>query len=450
MVLHRSLTHLGPYELIRPIGSGGMGVVYEGRHTTLGRRAAVKVLHAGDAATPRQVARFLGEGRAAAQVRHPHVVDVFDFGVDQGVAFLVMELVTGETLAQRLEREGPLPLPALAELLLPVVSAVAELHSAGIIHRDLKPANILLARDRSGERIPKVADFGVSRMTDGPGEPTDSRAVLGTFAYMAPEQSASSRHATELSDQYALGVILYESATGRKPFVGSSPYELLHAIMHGAVVPPSAQVEGIPAAFDALVLRALCRDPGGRFGCVDELGEALLVFADRRTATRWAGEFGPPTSGDPGESYPPVSSVRALKAALARPPRRPGATAALVGMAALVGGTLLLRGSARAPDRHEAQSASAPSAAPPAVPAPEALVVSAPPGPTISTPAPAPAPLPSAAVAAPVLARGPRPRPAGPAMATASAAMAPPAPAAPRIPSSVEPVDNGAPILDPR
>ena len=127
-----TLTSLGQYDLIRPIGSGGMGMVYEASHRTLGRRAAVKVLHARAAASPAQVSRFLGEGRAAAQVRHPHVVDVFDFGVDDGVPYLVMELVEGETLAQRLERERSLPLATIAELLLPVVSAVAELHAAGM------------------------------------------------------------------------------------------------------------------------------------------------------------------------------------------------------------------------------------------------------------------------------------------------------------------------------
>ena len=144
-----------------------MGIVYEARHRTLGRRVAIKVLHASDPTLPGaeiRAERFLREGRAAASVQHSHVVDVFDFGVDEGVPFLVMELVEGETLAQRIARERRLSLPSLVELMLPVLSAVAELHAANIVHRDLKPANILLARERGGECCPKVADFGVSRI----------------------------------------------------------------------------------------------------------------------------------------------------------------------------------------------------------------------------------------------------------------------------------------------
>jgi serine/threonine-protein kinase len=146
-----------------------MGVVYEARHRALGRRVAIKVLHANDPGLPGAAvasARFLREGRVAAQVRHPHVVDVFDIGVEDGVPYLVMELVQGETLAEKIAREGALSLATTAELLLPVVSAVAELHAAGIVHRDLKPANILLSRGRAGEIHPKVADFGVSWLDD--------------------------------------------------------------------------------------------------------------------------------------------------------------------------------------------------------------------------------------------------------------------------------------------
>src|SRR5262249_5252348 len=150
----------GKYELVRVIGAGGMGVVYEGLHRSLGRRVALKVLHerALEATLAKQAeARFLREGRAAAQVRHPHVVDVFDHGVEDGLPYLVRELVDGETLAQRLRREERLPLVDAIDLLLPIASAVAELHANGILHRDLKPANILLAR--GAETVPKVADF---------------------------------------------------------------------------------------------------------------------------------------------------------------------------------------------------------------------------------------------------------------------------------------------------
>ena len=227
-----------------------MGTVFEARHRTLGRRVAIKLLHvpvAGEVESEIAAERFLREGRVAARVQHPHVVDVYDYGVDDGVPYLVMELVEGETLARRLEREAPLPLSTTVGLLLPVLSAVAELHAAGIIHRDLKPANILLACDRTGNPCPKVADFGVSRLDDGSPGLTESGVVVGTFAYMAPEQGRASRAATEKSDQYALGVILYECATGSTPFQADAPYELLQAIVDRTARASERQERGAPA-----------------------------------------------------------------------------------------------------------------------------------------------------------------------------------------------------------
>jgi serine/threonine-protein kinase len=222
-------------------------------------------------------------------------VDVFDFGVEHGLPFLVMELVEGETLADQIVREGPLPLARLVELLLPVVSAVAELHAAGILHRDLKPANILLARARTGKPTPKVADLGISRFVDDSSGITRSGVVLGTYANMAPEQLAGNT-VSERSDQYALGTILYECATGSLPFEGANSYELSHAIMTAPIVPPSVRNTILPKSFDAVVLRAMSRAPDARFSCVEELGEALLAFAAPEIAARWASEFRAPTS----------------------------------------------------------------------------------------------------------------------------------------------------------
>ncbi len=276
-----------------------MGVVFEGRHVTLDRRVALKVLHASDETLPGaalQSQRFVREGRAAAQVRHPHVVDVYDFGADDGTEYLVMELVYGETLAQFIAREAPLALAEIAELMLPVASAVCELHAAGIVHRDLKPSNILLARDRTGAVCPKVADFGVSRMDDGALISTDPEAVLGTYPYMSPEQARSSSRASEASDQYSLGIVLYECATGRKPFNGKGPADLVMAIMTAPIKPPSEWIPTLPRRFDEVVLRALSRDRADRYACVDELGEALLGFAHPRIADRWRGEFSAPST----------------------------------------------------------------------------------------------------------------------------------------------------------
>jgi eukaryotic-like serine/threonine-protein kinase len=339
---------LGHYELIRAIGSGGMGVVYEARHRTLGKRLAIKLLHChrSEPGSDVAAARFLREGRAAAQVRHAHIVDVYDYGVEGGTPFLAMELVEGETLSRRLEREGALPLPTAVGLILPVLSAVAELHAAGIIHRDLKPANILLAGDRAGDPVPKVADFGVSRLEDGSPRLTESGVVIGTYAYMAPEQARASSAATERSDQYSLAVILYECTTGSIPFRDDGVYDLLQAIMSGPIKPPSARNRALSPAFDRVLLRAMSRDPEARFASVDELGEALLPFADGEAAARWADEFCPstrtvaPRAPDPAgaagviSSPPPAEVSSPVRRSLARRLARWTAAAVVVGAGA--------------------------------------------------------------------------------------------------------------------
>jgi serine/threonine protein kinase len=307
--LHAGMT-VGRYELLRCIGHGAMGVVYEAVHESLRRRVALKVLHrpaADPAQAEREAERFLREGRAAAQVRHTHVVDVYDFGVEDGLAFLVMELVQGESLAQLLRRETTLPLERCVEILLPVLSAVAELHAAGIVHRDIKPANILLPR--GVHPCPKLADFGVSRFDDESPGITQSGALVGTPEYMAPELMLATARAGEKTDQYALGVTAYECATGQRPFRGATEYELMHAIVSAKLVAPSVRERSLPEAFDRVVLRAMHRDPARRFASIDELAESLLAFAPREVSARWQHEFlplGDPSRWTASQSVPPV------------------------------------------------------------------------------------------------------------------------------------------------
>ena len=285
--LLRSGMRVGQYELVKCIGQGGTGIVYEAVHSALGRRVALKILHthAHGVDASKRNARFLREGRAAAQIRHPHVLDVYDFGVANDLTFLVMELVEGESLAQLLRGERKLRVERAVEVLLPILSAAAELHAGGIIHRDIKPANVLLARGPSV--CPKLADFGVSRFDDGSPGITDSGAMLGTIEYMAPELIRAESIADERSDQYSLGVTLYECVTGQKPFQGSAPYDLMQAIVGAAVVAPSACEPSVPVSFDDVVLRAMHRDPAQRFSCIDDLAEALLPFATEAVAAQW-------------------------------------------------------------------------------------------------------------------------------------------------------------------
>jgi serine/threonine-protein kinase len=396
-----------------------MGVVFEARHRSLGRRVAIKVLHGGFSGRepdPSQAKRFLREGRAAAQVRHAHVVDVFDFGVEGGVSFLVMELVEGETLSDRIGREGPLPLAEVVELLLPVVSAVGDLHAAGIVHRDLKPSNILLARDSGGNVCPKVADFGVSRLSDGSSGITNSGVCLGTYAYMPPEQMRTSKDPTEHVDQYALGVTLYQSATGILPFAADTPFALMNAVMKDAVVPPSTRNRLLPRAFDDVVLRAMRRDPRDRYACVEELGEALLPFAEARVRTRWASEF-----------QAPGSHAAAAPTGL-RPALWALAATASVAAAATVGWAV--RPAAGVPrDKPHASTET-----------PIALISADLPPPAAEAPPPPPSVVPGYLVtAAPTSSAPPR-------------AAKPPPVARPRSrppsPTATEALDNGAPILE--
>jgi serine/threonine-protein kinase len=289
---------MGRYEVVRPVGSGAGGVVYEAWDPLLSRRVALKVLRSATgsgAPAALAVARFQREARAAAQIRHPHVVPIFDVGMASGFPFLVMEFVEGETISQKLQREKKLSLECVAEMMLPILSAVAELHAAGIVHRDIKPANILLAGSDGAN--PRLADFGISRMDDGAPSLTNSGAILGSPGYLAPELICASQTASELTDQYALGVILYECATGQLPFGGRTTYERMHAAVTQAPDAPSSRISALPPPFDDLVLRALRRQPRERFASVDDLAQALLTFASPAVAARWRSEFTEPRLG---------------------------------------------------------------------------------------------------------------------------------------------------------
>jgi serine/threonine protein kinase len=276
-------TRVGRYALVRPIGSGGSAAVYEAEDTSLSRRVAVKVRHlpAGGLVAKRAEARFFREARAAAQVRHPHVVSLFDFGIEGDLAFLVMELVEGETLAHLLGREAPLGVQKTLEIVLPILSAVAQLHAHGIVHRDIKPANILLTKGDVSSS--KLADFGLSRFVEDASSITESGLTVGTPDYMAPECARSSREIDERSDQYALGVVLYECVTGSRPFHGETTYELMRAVVSAPVAPPSTVETSLPGGLDSVVLRAMHRERKERFASVDDLAQALAAFVTRPT-----------------------------------------------------------------------------------------------------------------------------------------------------------------------
>ncbi len=280
-----------------------MAAVHEARHVQLGKRVAIKVLHPHLAGQKQTVARFVREGRAAASIRHPHVVEVFEIGDHDGVPFLVMDLLDGIDLATHL-RDGRRMSPTeIADIMLPVVSAIAAAHDCGTVHRDLKPGNILLGRGRGREIHPTVIDFGISKVAGEMESLTQTESMLGTLSYMAPEHARSPKAADARSDQYSLGVILYECATGQKPFSADAWYDLMHAILTAPLVPPREIVPELPEAFDDIVTRAMSRRAADRYGSTRSLGRALLPFASERVQQIW----GPELSS--AESMPRVASA---------------------------------------------------------------------------------------------------------------------------------------------
>lgn len=318
-------TILGRYEIGRPLGRGGMGAVYEAVHRDLRKHVAVKVLAGSLAHDEIARQRFLREGEAASRIRHPHVVDVTDVGTEGEHTYLVMELLEGEDLASRIAR-GPLEVQEAVDVMLPVLAGVHAAHQEGITHRDLKPENIFLARQRIGGLVPKVLDFGVSKLaTDSKAMAlTGTAAVFGTPFYMPPEQVRGARQADHRSDQYALGVVLYEALTGRRPYEGDNVYAILHAIGSGEFPRPRALRPQIPEALEAAILRSMSLDPAGRFASVATFGAALLPFAGETTRAVWGSTFRTAVSASAATAVMPAGAD--LGGAVTPPPIAPPGT----------------------------------------------------------------------------------------------------------------------------
>ena len=257
----RAVSH---FHVLEPLGAGGMGVVYRAEDTRLGRAVALKFLlpHSLDDSAK---ARFLREARAAAALDHPTLCTLYEVGESEdGRLFLAMALYSGETLAARLARDGPLPVSNALEIARQIARGLGCAHAAGIVHRDLKPGNVMLLPDGTV----KILDFGLAKTRDA--NLSDTGARLGTVAYMAPEQIRG-RTVDARADLWAFGVVLYEMLTGRKPFAGEDAIAIAHAIAHDEPVSPSTLRERLPAWVDRVVLALLQKDPGRRYATVDEL-----------------------------------------------------------------------------------------------------------------------------------------------------------------------------------
>jgi serine/threonine-protein kinase len=265
----------GRYVLERLLGEGGMGTVWCARQLTTDRPVALKFLKGDD---PADRARFLREAKVAAGLSHRNIVQVFDFWeIEDGPVFLVMELLAGESLAHLLSHRGALALAEMVSVLLPVAQALSAAHAEGIVHRDLKPENVFLARTRSGEVEVKVVDFGLARRVTAPAGATavtQTGAIMGTPHYMAPEQVYGEGDIDARADVWALGVILYQCATGRLPFDGENFGQIFRAISQGQVRPVREVRPELPPTFDHVVQRALSHDRNAR-PRMDEIARAL-------------------------------------------------------------------------------------------------------------------------------------------------------------------------------
>jgi serine/threonine protein kinase len=291
------LPALPGYEVLGELGQGGMGVVFLARQVAFDRLVAVKMMRAHLLAGPIEATRFRTEALALGQLDHPHIVRVHAFGEDHDCPYLVMEYLPGGSLAQLL-RQGPLPIRRAVELVRQVALGVQAAHERGILHRDLKPANVLLSAAcglagqpmegpakpqaaRQADLVAKVADFGLAKLLDDDSGQTASAVILGTPAYMAPEQAAGKmREVGRAADVWALGAILYECLTGKPPFLGAGKQETLRLVQTARLVPPRRLRPEVPAGLEAVCLKALQKGPRHRYAAVADLAGDLVRWLE--------------------------------------------------------------------------------------------------------------------------------------------------------------------------
>jgi len=310
-----------------------MADVWIGHDRLLDRRVAVKILHPEYAASENFVERFRREAQAAANLNHVNIVDIYDWGSDQGVYFMVMQLVQGQNLRELLRAEGALEPRRVAEIALAVAAALGAAHERGLVHRDIKPANVLL----TAEDGVKVTDFGIARAWDDSDQLTRTGAVIGTATYFSPEQ-AQGLAADGRSDLYALGVVMYELLTGVPPFVGESPVSVAYQHVREFAPPPSDLNPNIPAALDAIVMRCLEKDPRRRYQTAGALASDLTRFLSGRAPAA------PPPPEAPTRLMAPAGAPPLPRAAATevsrehayREPDRPDRSTLIIGILAAV------------------------------------------------------------------------------------------------------------------
>ncbi|HTR52763.1 MAG TPA: serine/threonine-protein kinase [Kofleriaceae bacterium] len=369
-------TQVGVYRVLQQIGEGGMGTVWLAEHVTLGRRVAIKSLLPEYSTKPEVVQRFFNEARAATAITDPGIVQVHDFGTHtDGSAYIVMELLDGEPLDQRLARLGRLAIPDALRIMRQVASTLGAAHARGIVHRDIKPENIFLVRDPevvAGERA-KILDFGIAKLTgDNAGLKTQTSAVMGTPTYMSPEQCRGAGQVDQRSDVYALGCVLFALIVGQPPFVAAGGGELIAMHLREPAPVPSSRLPGIPPEIDRLILSCLAKDPAQRPASAGDVAIAIgaLLGTGRESARHFPAEA---VAAQPTKLMPTTLSA----ATGAMGTKRTGSRSRVLAIASVAtigvaGGAIALVVSSRGPE---------PASPEPAVTAHAPVPVAAPPPP---------------------------------------------------------------------
>ncbi|HVV82199.1 MAG TPA: serine/threonine-protein kinase, partial [Kofleriaceae bacterium] len=274
---------IGNYQVKQKLGEGGMGSVYLAEHPHIGKKVALKVLHAEFAADQSVVARFFTEAKAVNDIGHPNIVDIVDYGMIQGpnaegLVYFIMEFLPGHTLTDLIRAEAPLPPERALNIAVQVADALAASHKMKIVHRDLKPDNIMLAPRGRERDFVKLLDFGIAKLTgDQPGShKTRTGLVMGTPAYMSPEQCEGRGNIDHRSDIYSLGIVIYEMITGRVPFYGEGYGEILVQHLTARPIPPTTIRGVIPPHVEQVVLKAMEKSPDKRYPNMDEMVKALV------------------------------------------------------------------------------------------------------------------------------------------------------------------------------
>jgi serine/threonine-protein kinase len=294
----------GKYRIVREVGSGAMGAVYEGANVRIHRKVAIKVLLPSLAARADTVQRFEREAQAAGRIGSEHIVEVLDLGtLPDGSLYMVMEFLDGMTLTQRIHARGRVAPREITPIIQQLLTGLEAAHGARIIHRDLKPDNIFLCKEVSGQRdFVKILDFGVSKFNplDSEMSMTTTGAVMGTPFYMSPEQAKGAKEIDTRSDLYSVGVIIYEAITGQKPFHAGTFNELIFKIVLETPAPPETFVPDIDPAFSRIVRRAMAREPNERYQSAKDLCDALSVWLHTGRDNAYS-PLGPPPSRQPAD-----------------------------------------------------------------------------------------------------------------------------------------------------